>query len=177
MARALPRDEGHPRIIALLRMASGVGHELLFSRLEQAAGPLELRQAHFQLLRYPGPDGVRPTELARRVGSSKQVINPLVNDLEKWGYLRREPDPHDRRGTVLRLTERGGALLDTIRALHAEIEAEWEQRLGRTRYRALREALAEIATIDPSAPPDRQTSDGRSLTEGPRPRPPRSRAG
>lgn len=145
--------EGPPRILVLLRRASQAGQDLLYSRMEQAIGPLELRPAHLQLLRFPGPDGARPTELARRVGSSKQVIHPLLNELVDWGYLRREPDPDDRRGTVLRLTDRGWDVVDTVRRLHAELEAEWEQQLGRTRYRALREGLAHIAALDPHAVP------------------------
>lgn len=113
---------------------------------------MRLRPAHFRLLRFPGPDGLRPTELARRLGTTKQAINPLVNDLESWGYVARHPDPEDQRGRVLRLTDRGWQLLDTIRALHAEIERDWEARLGPARYRAFREALGEIAAAHPDAP-------------------------
>jgi DNA-binding MarR family transcriptional regulator len=141
-----------PRIVALLRLASEAGQDTLYARLEAAIGPTRLRPAHFRLLRFPGPDGLRPTELARRLGTTKQAINPLVNDLESWGYVARHPDPEDQRGRVLRLTERGWELLDTIRALHAEIERDWEARLGPARYRTLREALDEIAAGHPDAP-------------------------
>jgi DNA-binding MarR family transcriptional regulator len=138
-----------PRIVALLRLASEVGQSTLFERLE-AIGYKELRSTHFRLLRYPGLDGVRPTELAQRLGTSKQAVNPLINDLERWGYLQRRPDPTDQRGRVLSLTDRGRELMATIKELHAEIEADWEAELGRRRYQTLRHALRDIAKRHPN---------------------------
>jgi DNA-binding MarR family transcriptional regulator len=137
-----------PRIVALLRLASEVGQLALYERLE-AAGYRELRPTHFRLLRYPGLNGARPTELAQRLGTSKQAVNPLINDLERWGYLERRPDPTDHRGRVLSLTGRGQQLMTTIKELHAEIEAEWEAELGRGRYQTLRRTLHDIAKRHP----------------------------
>ena len=87
---------------------------------------------------------MRPTELASRLGTSKQAISPLLNDLERWGYVERRPDPTDRRGRILRLTGEGQALMATVRALHAQIEAEWERALGPRRFRTLRASLREL---------------------------------
>ena len=135
--------------MALLRLASEVGQSTLYERLE-AVGYKELRPTHFRLLRYPGLDGVRPTELAQRLGTSKQAVNPLINDLERWGYLQRRPDPTDQRGRVLSLTDRGRELMTTIKELHAEIEADWEAEMGRRRYQTLRRALRDIAKKHPN---------------------------
>lgn len=135
--------------MALLRLASEVGQSTLYERLE-AIGYKELRSTHFRLLRYPGLDGVRPTELAQRLGTSKQAVNPLINDLERWGYLQRRPDPTDQRCRVLSLTERGRELMATIKRLHAEIEEDWEVELGRRRYQTLRRALRDIAKKHPN---------------------------
>lgn len=137
-------DPDEPRIVALLRLASDVGQSELYRRVE-AAGYGELRPAHFRLLRFPGIDGVRPTELAKRLQTSKQAINPLLNDLERWGYLERRRDSSDGRGRVLCLTQRGRELMATIKQLHAEIEADWERELGARRYQTLRSALRELA--------------------------------
>jgi DNA-binding MarR family transcriptional regulator len=135
--------------VALLRLASEVGQAALYERLE-AIGYTELRPTHFRLLRYPGLDGVRPTELARRWSMSKQAVNPLINDLERWGYLQRLPDPTDQRGRVLSLTDRGRELMTTIKELHAEIEADWEAEIGRRRYQTLRRTLRDIANKHPN---------------------------
>lgn len=136
--------------MALLRLASEVGQSNLYERLE-AVGYKDLRPTHFRLLRYPGLEGVRPTELAQRLGTSKQAVNPLINDLERWGYLERRPDPTDQRGRVLCLTDRGRELMTTIKELHGEIEADWEAELGHRRYQTLRSALRDIAEKHPNA--------------------------
>jgi len=140
--------EPGPRIGALLRLSHELVHNAVFDRLG-AAGYPELREAHFRILRFPGPHGARPTELARRVDTTKQALNPLLNDLERWGYIRREPDPEDGRGRVIELTERGRALLETSRALHAQFELELMARLGERRFEELLSALREIAEAQP----------------------------
>jgi DNA-binding MarR family transcriptional regulator len=137
-------DAPEPRIVALLRLAAESGQATLYGRLK-SAGYRELRPAHFRLLRYPGVDGVRPTELAQRLGTSKQAINPYINDLERWGFLERRADPTDQRARVLSLTDLGRELMTTIGELHAQIEADWESKLGRRRYGTLRSALRELA--------------------------------
>lgn len=140
----MSNDQPEPRIGALLRLSHELVQTAVFDRLG-AAGYPELREAHFRLLRFPGPHHTRPTELARRVDTTKQALNPLLNDLEGWGYIRRQPDPDDGRGRVIELTERGRALLDTIRALHAEFEQELRARLGERRFEDVLAALREIA--------------------------------
>ena len=151
-------DPPEPRLGALLRLAGETVHAALYERTA-AAGYRELRPAHFRLLRFPGPDGVRPSELAQRLGTSKQAITPLLNELEEWGYLERRTDADDLRGRVVRLTRRGWRLLQTIRRLHAEIEADWESRLGPERFRTLLGALRDIVPARPGGTaPDRAPS-------------------
>jgi DNA-binding MarR family transcriptional regulator len=137
-------DEPDLRIVALLRFAHEAGQRRLYEAMQEA-GHTELRPAHFRLLRYPGPDGARPSDLAERVSSTKQAITPLLNDLERWGYLRRDPDPADGRARLLRLTPRGRELLRMIRDQHAEIEAEWSELLGPRRFATLRATLRDLA--------------------------------
>ena len=88
---------------ALLRRASEATHRELFDRL-QAAGFDDLRWAHFALFGFPGLHGLRPTELAERVGMSKQGLNALLNELDDFGYLVRRPASGDGRHRVLELT-------------------------------------------------------------------------
>jgi len=151
-------DAAQPRIVALLRLAGETGEATLFRRLEDEIGVTALRPAHFRLLRFPGPDGLRPTELARRVGITKQALNPLLNDLENWGYIERRPDDGDQRARVVSLTPEGRRLLETIRRLHAEIEADWEREIGSHRYRSMRAGLQRIAARHPEAGGERDAA-------------------
>lgn len=132
-----------PMIGARLRLASERAHALLFARL-RAAGYDDLRPAHFALFQFPGPHGVRPVELATWLGTTKQALTPLLNDLERLGYLERRADPGDGRGRVLWLTARGLAFAGAIKEILTGIEAEWSQLLGADRFATLQETLREL---------------------------------
>lgn len=83
-----------------------------------ARGHAGLKMSHAQVLPLIGPDGARVHELARIQRVSRQAISATARDLEGLGYLRREPDPRDRRGVVFRLTHQGSRLIeDSVRAL------------------------------------------------------------
>jgi len=112
------------------------------------------------VLRYPGPDGRRPSDLAIEVAMTKQAMNYLLGQLEEFGYLVREDDAHDRRSKRVQLTNRGHALRRTIRATVTEIEAELEQQLGAASYAQLRELLVQLnaCTIARGAREARATS-------------------
>jgi DNA-binding MarR family transcriptional regulator len=75
---------------------------------------------------------------------SPQALNYLLGELERLGYLEREPDPEDRRSKRIVLTKRGVAAVGVIRDAVTEIEAAWEQRLGSKRFATLRNLLLEL---------------------------------
>ena len=108
------------------------------------AGFTDLVPAHFSIMRYPGPEGRRPSELAAEARMTKQAMNYLLGQMEQLGYLTRDGDPDDRRSKRIHLTERGHAAARTIRATVAEIEAELELELGPTRFDRLRQGLTRL---------------------------------
>lgn len=109
-----------------------------------ASGFEDLVPAHLAVLRYPGPDGRRPSELAAEAGMTKQAMNYLLGQLEDLGYLVRLEDPDDLRSKRVQLTERGEALRRTIRDTVTGIERELEEELGGPNYRRLRELLVRL---------------------------------
>src|SRR5581483_3473269 len=110
---------GPPMIGALMRMP----WEAVVQRMLQAlhaSGFDDIDGPQLSVLLWPGPDGMRPSDLAARMRITKQALNYLLGDLERLGYLRREPDPDDRRARRIALTERGQALVPVIRGAVAE---------------------------------------------------------
>ena len=99
------------------------------------------------VLLWPGPEGMRPSDLATRMRISKQAINYLLGDLEQRGYLQRRPDPDDRRSRRIALTDRGRALVPVIRGAVADTEREWAAALGDARFAQLRELLVELNEV------------------------------
>lgn len=93
---------------------------------------------------YPGPEGRRPIELARQCRMTRQAMNYVLAGLERRGYIERRAgaSPSAR---VVRMTERGRAMIVPMRACVAAIEREWTAHLGAQRFKALRETLRELS--------------------------------
>ena len=132
-----------PLIGALMRMPVDAVYHRMLADLH-AAGFTDLVVAHFAVLRYPGPDDRRPSDLAAEVGMSKQAMNYLLGQLERSGYLIRIDDPDDRRSKRVHLTERGQAVARTIRETVTEIETQLEHELGHEGFAQLRELLTQL---------------------------------
>ena len=58
-----------------------------------AAGYDDLNAAHVGLWRYPGLEGLRPSQLADRRGITKQSVNDLLGYLEQHGTCCACPIP------------------------------------------------------------------------------------
>jgi DNA-binding MarR family transcriptional regulator len=128
---------------ALLRMPADAVLERILGGLHED-GFSDLNAAHLPLLRYPGPENRRPSELASEARMSRQALNYLLGELERLGYLTRRDDPEDRRSKRVHLTERGWAVVRTIRRTVRRIEADLERELGESRFAELRGLLIEL---------------------------------
>lgn len=135
-----------PLIGALLRMPwERVRARMLLELHARGFGDLE--PAHLTVLQYPGPGGERPSDLAVRLGMSKQALNYLLGELERLGYLERRPDLDDLRGRRIALTPRGTAAARAMRAAVRAQEGEWARALGPKRFDELRGLLADLNAL------------------------------
>lgn len=115
----------------------------LFGRLAEQGHP-GVRPRHGTVLAFLGPDGARATELAARTGQHKQIIGTIVDELAALGYVRREPDPDDRRAKRVVPTEHGLDEIAKARAILADIERRHAETLGEDRYAAFKDAFHEV---------------------------------
>jgi DNA-binding MarR family transcriptional regulator len=106
-----------------------------------AAGYDDLNAAHVGLWRYPGLEGLRPSQLADRRGITKQSVNDLLGYLEFHGYLSRVPDSVDGRARVIRLTARGWRLQKTIYAEAGAAQQRIAEILGPRRFAQMHSSL------------------------------------
>jgi DNA-binding MarR family transcriptional regulator len=137
---------GPPLIGALLRMPVDAVRRQMIERLHEH-GFADIDPAHLIVLRYPGPQGERPSDLAAQLGVSKQALNYQLGQLERRGYLERRPDPDDQRSRRIVLTQRGIAAGHVIRDAVAELETLWARELGEQRYAQLRGLLVELNRV------------------------------
>jgi DNA-binding MarR family transcriptional regulator len=91
--------------------------------------------------------------LAERMSVTQQAASKSVADLEKRGYLAREPDPADARARSVVLTERGQAVIAAARRHRAALESELRQALGADRVEAARLLLVDTLNLLGAAPP------------------------
>ncbi len=137
-----------PLIGALLRIPFETVRDRMLTGLHER-GYSDLIAAHLDVFQYPGPENIRPSELAARTRMSKQALNYLLGQLEQLGYLTRETDSSDQRSKRIRLTPRGQAAIKAIREIVGEVEAEWQQQLGPRKFAQLRDLLAQLHATTP----------------------------
>jgi DNA-binding MarR family transcriptional regulator len=150
-----------PMTMMLRRPAVTIRHRTMAGLHD--AGFDDILPAHLGVFQHPGPDGQRPGVLARRTHASKQAMNHLLHQLERGGYLVREPHPEDRRTRVVRLTARGWAVFRVIRETALEVEKAWAAALGTDVYVQLRTGLARLEQVLDTA--STQSSNGHAGAE------------
>src|ERR1051325_2671724 len=104
-----------------------------------------VRQSHFRVMACVPPEGVSVTELADRVGMTKQGVGQFVTHLVGTGHLSEGADPGDRRVRLVRRTRKGRALVAAVRERNLRIERDWAEQVGEARYREFRTVLEQIA--------------------------------
>jgi DNA-binding MarR family transcriptional regulator len=134
---------GPPLIGALMRMPVEVVRARMLAALH-ARGFTDIVPAHLVVLRWPGPQGRRPSEIAAQAEISKQALNYLLGQLEELGYLERRPDADDQRSRRIHLTARGREVAATMRAAVTDVEAEWTDLLGTRDFERLRALLTRL---------------------------------
>lgn len=84
---------------------------------------------------------VRPSDIARNLGISRQAIHSTINQMVGLGIVQLDVDPADRRHMVVSLTDLGARMRkDAQRSMDA-LTAQIATRLGQDRFDALLDAL------------------------------------
>ncbi len=131
----------------LLLRAARLLDESALERLRAQPGAPPFRPAHTRLFPHLDFEGVRATELAARLGISKQAVGQLLGDLIEWGMVEQIPDPTDGRARLVRYSSSGAEALSHGLGILAGIEAEVRARLGDQAMQTFREALQTVIDV------------------------------
>lgn len=131
---------------ALLRDAFAVIDRVVPVRLADH-GHGAVRVAHGVVFQYLDDDGSTVSALAQRAGMTKQAMAGLVQYLEDHDYVRRVPDPHDRRAKLVRATPRGQEVIAIAQSLVPEMEQRIIDALGQARWQQLRDDLRTVREL------------------------------
>ncbi|QKC81649.1 MarR family transcriptional regulator [Mesorhizobium sp. NZP2077] len=113
----------------------------LFARYELQAGEFDVLAT---LRRSGSPYALTPTALYEATMVTSGAMTNRLDRLETSGLIQRGPHPNDRRGIVVRLTEKGFALIDEAVTAHVANEHEILAGLTRTEQETLSRLLEKL---------------------------------
>jgi DNA-binding MarR family transcriptional regulator len=104
-------------------------------------------------LRRSGPPyRLRVTDLTASTMIGSSGTTKRLDRLERNGLVARSPDPNDRRGTLIELTDKGLALIDGVTAAHLENERELIAGLSGKEQEQLAGLLRKLRLALPPSP-------------------------
>jgi DNA-binding MarR family transcriptional regulator len=127
----------------LLRLAS-----LFQAAYAEAFAPLGLNEGDYGVLaalrRAGAPHRLTPSDLARHQMMTSGGMTAAIDRLERRGLVGRRPNPNDRRGTLVELTDEGRTVVDRAMELQAAVEIRLVQGLRASERRTLEQLLRKL---------------------------------
>ena len=84
---------------------------------------------------------VRPSDIARNLGLSRQAIHSTIGQLVELGIVRLDVDPSDRRHMIVSLTDLGTRMRHDAQQAMDALAEQLADKLGHERFDALLETL------------------------------------
>jgi DNA-binding MarR family transcriptional regulator len=139
----VPNAEWQPTVPALLQLVASTAPPRLRAAFA-AAGLDGIRPAQAVALVPLVAGGLHASDVADRLGVSRQAVAQAIVALERHGYVSRGPDPVDARAQLIELTPRGRQALRVMRSNAIDVEKSWREILGEQRLAELRETLVML---------------------------------
>ena len=136
-----PRRPGFDPLGRQLNVAARATHGLLDAVLADA-GTTFSGWLVLAALNTGGP--AIQKNLARTLEMIGPSIGERIDQLESDGLVARSPAPHDRRATLVSLTEQGQELVERLQALMRETEAALTDGISQDDVEATRRVLAHV---------------------------------
>lgn len=94
-------------------------------------GHQQLTAAHLMFLNNLDCGTTHASEVARRMGVTRQAVFRSTRELQKLGVLKLETDAMRKTQKIIRMTDQGLKVVSDARACLAKIEKTLEKRLGK----------------------------------------------
>ena len=138
-------------VAQLLFKCARLVNERAIAQVNDQPQAILLRPSHTNLFPHLDFEGVRITELARRLDITKQAVSQTIAELEMMDVVETIPDPTDRRARLARFTDKGRQAIGQGLNVLKSIETDLEKKIGTPHFDALRSALLALeAVLEPS---------------------------
>ena len=136
----------------------------VFGRYGLSFGEYEVLAA---LTRIGPPHRMKPSELVGALVLSSGAMTNRIDRVEEAGLVERRPDPDDRRGTLVALTERGRQVVDDAVLAHLANEERLLGALSAGERRQLAGLLRKLLTSEPFVmlDPTRSVANNGRITD------------
>lgn len=126
---------------------------IFLEQVSQAFKPLQINTGEYAVLctlRVSGkPYQLTPKQILKLVLLTSGGMSNLLERLEQKHWLIRLPDPNDRRGVLVKLTEKGLTLVEQAMAAHARIEQQFTAPLTAPEQATLAQLLKKLLSSHP----------------------------
>jgi DNA-binding MarR family transcriptional regulator len=117
--------------------------------LNRALEPFDMRSRHYTVLMAAAEHGgLSQREIGGLLGIDPSAVVALVDDLQRVGYVRRDPHPEDRRTRLVVVTDAGRDVLARASGLAAQVHDKILAPLSPDERALLITLLRRIATAD-----------------------------
>ena len=136
--------EGLGAFAALLKVQAAVVRRLELRLEEHRLVPIAQYDVLLELNAAAGRR-LRMQQLADRVVLSRSRVSRVVDEMERAGLVRREPDPDDKRAAFAVITDDGRAALRKAAPVYLQgIEEEFLSHLSGAERKALERSLRKV---------------------------------
>ena len=115
----------------------------LLKSLKARGWPEQTRPQSMLFANLDIESGTRSSELARRIGVSRQAVHQTVRELEALNLVQLAPDPSNQSAKLVQLTDRGLKIVEDAIRVFTDIEKQLGDRIGEDNIVLLRQVLEE----------------------------------
>jgi DNA-binding MarR family transcriptional regulator len=145
-------------VATLVRTGTAIGTEINRAMIASIGAPETLLNS---LAVIEGADQLlTPSEISERTLTSSATMSATIDALERRGWVRRVPNPDDRRSTLVEITDKGQSVVDRflpgIRKIDLAVTADLSKTERATLLKLLAKVLRQAAIVaaDPPIPLD-----------------------
>ncbi|WP_341257184.1 MarR family winged helix-turn-helix transcriptional regulator [Gordonia malaquae] len=131
------------RIGALSRRLAILVSDRVLAELADSGQP-DIRAVHLRVFAAIADSPLSVTDTARRLGTTKQTVGPIVRELESKGLVSLIRDPADARAYLVSFTDRGRAAALQAQSIADRLDDRFADVIGVDRLADCRAALWEL---------------------------------